>query len=224
MKTIGILGGMSWESSLEYYRIINEEVARRKGGLASARILMYSVDFAPLAEHLMNRNWEAVAEELGGWARRLMRAGADCLVIATNTMHQVAPAIESNLGIPLLHIADSVGRELNSRGLGKVGLLGTKFTMELEFYREKLNEDYNVTVLIPDHDEREMINRVIFDELCLGKIDDSSRRAYLRVMDRLAAQGAKGMILGCTEIPLLVRPEHIGIPLLDTTGCTPWTR
>ena len=208
---------MSWESSLEYYRIINEEIARRRGGLASARILMYSVDFAPLADCLMKRDWAAIAEELSGWARKLERAGADCLVIGTNTMHHVAPEISRGLGIPLLHIADSVGRELNALELHKVGLLGTKFTMELDFYREKLNEDYNVTVLIPDQQEREMINRVVFEELCLGRIEDQSRKAYLEIMHRLAAQGAKGMILGCTEIPLLVKPVHTSIPLLDTT-------
>lgn len=218
MKTIGILGGMSWESSLEYYRIMNEEVKARLGGLHSASLVMHSFDFEPLSKLLFESDWPALAEILSGQARKLEEAGADCLVIATNTMHQAAPLIEEAVGIPLIHIADAAGRAIQQAGLERVELLGTRFTMELDFYRLRLKEKFGVEVLIPESDDRELINRVIFDELCLGLVEDGSRREYLRIIDELAGRGAQGVVLGCTEIPLLVGPKDTALPLLDTTA------
>lgn len=217
MRTIGLLGGMSWESSLEYYRIINETVKERLGGLHSARSLMYSVDFAEVERLQHEGDWGAAGALLAEAAQQLERGGADFLVLCTNTMHRVAPQIESSVDIPLLHIADPTGAAIHAHGLRTVGLLGTRFTMEQEFYRGRLIERFELDVLVPDADDRDMIHRVIYDELCLGIVRDTSRGEYQRVVERLAGRGAQGIILGCTEIGLLLQQQHSQIRLFDTT-------
>lgn len=216
MKTIGLLGGMSWESTQTYYRLINEGVKARLGGLHSAKLILYSVDFAEI-EALQHRgNWSETASILGRAARALEQAGADFLVIATNTMHKVAPEIEQEVRLPLLHIADATAGILKQDGISSVGLLGTRFTMEQDFYRERL-ERAGIRVVIPDESQREVIHQVIYRELCRGEIKQTSKRAYLEIVDSLAEQGAQAVILGCTEIGLLIRPEDTPIALYDTT-------
>jgi aspartate racemase len=217
MKTIGILGGMSWESSLEYYRIINELVKERLGGLHSAKILMYSFDFQELEELLQGSAWEEIAQRLTAQGRLLEQGGADCLLIATNTMHQVAPALQQAVSVPLIHIADAAGKEVQKQGLKKVGLLGTRFTMEGDFYGARLEENYGLEVITPPPADREYVNRVIFEELCLGELKDGSRQEYIRIIADMVEAGAQGVVLGCTEIPLLVKPPDSPAPLLDTT-------
>ncbi len=217
MKTIGLIGGMSWESSLEYYRIINEQVKHRCGGLHSARSLMYSVDFAEIETLQQQGRWDTAAMILADAARRLERGGADLLVLCTNTMHIVADAIANAASIPLLHIADPTAEAVHTAGLRTVGLLGTRFTMEQAFYKGRLTEQHGLTVLVPEDTERETIHRIIYDELCLGIIQPEARAAYLRIMERLQAAGAQGIILGCTEIGLLIRAEDSRLPLFDTT-------
>lgn len=216
MKTIGLLGGMSWESTLPYYRIINQTIGRELGGLHSAKILLYSVDFHEIEILQHAGDWETAGAILADAARRLERAGADFLVLCTNTMHKVAPAIEREVRIPLLHIADATTDVIEQAGIGTVGLLATRFTMEESFYRARL-EERGLRVLIPDAVERGEIHRVIYDELCRGEILDSSRSAYERIMGRLVGEGAEGIILGCTEIGLLIGPESSSVPLFDTT-------
>ena len=218
MKTIGLLGGMSWESSIEYYRIINQTVQERLGGLHSARSLMYSVDFAPVAELQAAGRWAEAGELLAGAARQLERGGADFIVLCTNTMHRVAAEIQAALTIPLLHIADPTARAITAAGLRTVGLLGTRFTMEQEFYTGRLIENYGLDVRIPDQADREIIHRVIYEELCLGRIDPASKQQYQAIMQRLIAAGAEGIILGCTEIDLLIKPGDSDVPLFDTTA------
>ena len=218
MKTIGLLGGMSWESSIEYYRIINQAVQERLGGLHSARSLMYSVDFAPVAELQAAGRWAEAGELLAGAARQLERGGADFIVLCTNTMHRVAAEIQAALTIPLLHIADPTARAIKAAGLRTVGLLGTRFTMEQEFYTGRLIENYGLDVRIPDQADREIIHRVIYEELCLGRIEPASKQHYLEIMQRLIAAGAEGIILGCTEIDLLIKPGDSAVPLFDTTA------
>jgi aspartate racemase len=218
MKTIGLLGGMSWESSIEYYRIINQAVQERLGGLHSAHSLMYSVDFAPVAELQAAGRWAEAGELLAGAARQLERGGADLIVLCTNTMHRVAAEIQAALAIPLLHIADPTARAIKAAGLRTVGLLGTRFTMEQEFYTGRLIENYGLDVRIPDQADREIIHRVIYDELCLGRINPASKQQYLEIMQRLIADGAEGIILGCTEIDLLIKPGDSAVPLFDTTA------
>lgn len=215
MKTIGLLGGMSWESTLPYYRIINQTVGRELGGLHSAKILLFSVDFHEIEILQHAGDWERAGAILAEAARRLESAGADFLVLCTNTMHKVAPAIMREIGIPLLHIADTTADAIQQAGIGTVGLLGTRFTMEDPFYRTRL-EERGLRVLLPDAPERAEIHRVIYDELCRGEILDASRAAYERIMGRLVEEGAEGIILGCTEIGLLVRPERASVPLFDT--------
>jgi aspartate racemase len=216
MKTIGLIGGMSWESTATYYRLINEAVKRQLGGLHSARILLYSVDFFEIEECQARGDWEQGAMILADAAGRLERAGADFIVICTNTMHKVAPQIQQSIGIPLLHIAEATARELQRRGTKKVLLLGTKYTMTQDFYKEKLISA-GIEVLIPDPAEIEQINSIIFDELCLGEVKDESRNVYLRIIEKHAKTQIQGVILGCTEIGLLVRPEDVSLPVFDTT-------
>ncbi|MBY6187606.1 aspartate/glutamate racemase family protein [Marinobacter hydrocarbonoclasticus] len=217
-KTIGLLGGMSWESTVSYYQALNRGVQARLGGLHSARVLINSVDFAEIAQLQHQDQWEQTGERLANAAQALERAGADCLLIGTNTMHKVAPQIEAAIGIPLLHIADATGERLKQAGIRTIALLGTRFTMEQTFYRERLEQRFGIEVRIPDEAERERIHRVIYDELCQGIVSDDARQDYLRIIERLHAEGAEGTILGCTEIALLVKPEHTTVPLFDTTA------
>lgn len=217
MKTIGLIGGMSWESSAEYYRIVNETVKARLGGLHSAQCLMYSVDFADIERLQHEARWDEAGAAMADAARRLERGGADFVVLCTNTMHKLAGAIESAVSIPLLHIADPTAEAIRAAGISKVGLLGTAFTMEQDFYRGRLTEKHGLDVLIPEADERAIIHRVIYDELVLGIVKDESRVAYQHIIDRLIARGAQGIILGCTEIMLLIAPEDCPVPSFDTT-------
>lgn len=218
MKVIGLIGGMSWESTVPYYRLINEGVKARLGGLHSAKIVLYSFDFAEI-ERLQHRGeWDEAGALLADVARVLERAGADFVVLCTNTMHKVAPAIEAAVAIPLLHIADPTAAAIHQAGLSCVGLLGTRFTMEQDFYRARLTDRHGIDVVIPDDDDRALVHRVIYEELCLGRVEEASRLAYRDVIQRLVAQGAQGVILGCTEISMLVGVEDAAVPLFDTTG------
>ena len=217
MKTIGIIGGMSWESSLLYYRLINEAVRKRLGGLHSAELLMFSVDFAPIEQLQHAGDWNGAADILIDAARRLEAGGADFFLIATNTMHQVAEEVEAAVGIPLLHIADATADVLLEQRLRRVGLLGTAFTMELDFYRGRL-EQQGIEVVIPEMHDRQMVHDIIYQELCRGRIDDDSRDVYLAIVDRLSEQNIEGVILGCTEIGLLLQPQHTEMRLFDTTA------
>ncbi|OFE13942.1 aspartate/glutamate racemase [Pseudohongiella acticola] len=217
MKTIGMLGGMSWESTQSYYRSINEGIKARLGGLHSAKIALYSVDFAEI-ESLQHRGeWEQTAEILGDAALSVQHAGADFLLICTNTMHKVAPQIQRRIDIPVLHIADATARVLLADGVSRVGLLGTRFTMEQDFYRERLQAQ-GIDVLVPGDDGRNVVHDVIYTELCLGVIKDDSRARYLDIVARLADNGAQAIILGCTEIALLIRQSDTQVPLYDTTA------
>lgn len=216
MKTIGLLGGMSWESTVSYYQVLNREVSRRLGGLHSARIILLSVDFQEIETLQHQGDWEALGRILARDARILEEAGSDFLVLCTNTMHLVAPAIEAALSIPLLHIADATARRIRETGLGKVGLLGTRFTMEEPFYRGRLQDRHGLEVLTPADEDRETVHRIIYQELVLGRILPESREAYRGIVKRLQAEGAEGVILGCTEIGLLLKPEDTDLPLFDT--------
>ena len=216
MKTIGLIGGMSWESSLEYYRIINEEVKQKLGGLHSAKCILYSVDFNEIELYQSQGRWDLAGEILGEAALRLEKAGADFIVICTNTMHKVVDLIEEKTKLPILHIADETAAQIKSSGLKTVGLLGTKYTMEQEFYKSRI-ESTGIKVLIPDESSRETINSVIYNELCLGNIQLSSRKYLMTVITSLVAAGAEGIILGCTEIGLFVQQEDADVPLFDTT-------
>jgi aspartate racemase len=218
MKTIGLIGGMSWESTVPYYQAINRAVARRLGGLHSARILLYSVDFHEVEELQHTGRWDEAGELLASTAQALQRAGADFLVLCTNTMHKVAPRIESAVTIPLLHIADATARRVQNAGVTRVGLLGTRFTMEEDFYRGRLEKDHGLDVLVPDKDQRDLVHRVIFDELCLGKLVDASRSAYRDIVAGLVSKGAEGVILGCTEVGLLLHQGDAQVPLFDTAA------
>jgi aspartate racemase len=218
MKTIGLIGGMSWESTVPYYRQINETVKRRLGGLHSARIILYSVDFHEVEQLQRAGDWEGAGALLAHAARALESAGADFVVVCTNTMHKVAPAIEAAVGIPLFHIADPTASAIRQAGYSKVGLLGTRFTMEQDFYRDRLRDRHGIEVVVPPQEDRDLVHRVIYEELCLGQVLPESRAQYLRVMADLAAQGAQAIILGCTEISLLVDQGDSPIPLFDTTG------
>ncbi len=217
MKTIGLIGGMSWESSIEYYRIINETVKAKLGGLHSAECVMYSVDFAPIELLQHQGRWQEAAQHLIAAAQRVERGGADFVVLCTNTMHKLADEIQANIGIPFLHIADATAQKVKTAGLTKIGLLGTRFTMEEDFYKGRLSQKYGLTVLIPNAEDREIVHRVIYDELVLGDTRPESRAHYLRIMERLVQSGAEGIILGCTEIGLLVHDEDSRVPLFDTT-------
>jgi amino-acid racemase len=217
MKTIGLIGGMSWESSIEYYRIINQETRRRLGGLHSAKSIMLSVDFAEIEVLQDQGRWDEAGTLLTTAGRNLEAGGADFLVICTNTMHKVAPDIQANIHIPLLHIADATARRIKQEGIGQIGLLGTRFTMEEDFYKGRLTRTSGLDVLIPDPDEIATVNRIIYDELCVGKVLPDSKAAYVKIMEGLVKKGAKGIILGCTEIGLLVNQKDSTAPLFDTT-------
>lgn len=215
MKTIGLLGGMSWESSAEYYRVMNEAVKHRLGGLHSAKILMHSVDFAEYRQHMLAGEWGAIGDNLTDAARMLVKGGADLIVIGTNTMHMVAPQVATGVDVPLLHIADATASVLKEKSMTKVGLLGTIFTMEKPFYLDRLTEN-DIEAIVPPRKDRELVDRIIFEELCKGEFRDESRKEYVRIIEALADQGAQGVILGCTEIGLLVRSGDTDVPLMDT--------
>ena len=217
MKTIGMIGGMSWESSLEYYRIINEAVKEQLGDLHSAKSLMYSVDFAEIEVLQREGRWQEATQAMIDDARAVESGGADFLIICTNTMHKMADDVQRSIAIPLLHIADATAEAIQARGLQRVGLLGTRFTMEQDFYRGRLVEKYGLDVLVPESADREIVHRVIYDELVLGKIESDSKAEYLRIIAALAQAGAEGIILGCTEIGLLVSQADCSLPLFDTT-------
>ena len=218
MKVIGLIGGMSWESTVPYYRIVNETVKQRLGGLHSARVVLYSVDFDEIERLQHSDQWTVAGERLAYVACAVERAGAECVVLCTNTMHKVVPQIEAAVRIPLLHIADATAAEIKSAKVSTVGLLGTRFTMEQDFYKDRLQRDHGLRVVIPNADDRAIVHRVIYEELCLGNVVDGSRGEYRRVMDDLVRQGAQAIILGCTEITLLVQPSDSAVPLFDTTS------
>lgn len=216
MKTIGLIGGMSWESTITYYQLLNEAAKERLGGLHSAKILLYSVDFFEI-EALMSRGeWDAAANLLGDVAARLECAGADFVLICTNTLHKVAPQVQARIHVPLVHIAEAAADALLEQGICRVALLGTKYTMTQAFYRDKLTER-GIDVLIPEEGDVELVNRVIFEELCLGIVKPESKTAYLRVIESLRQRGAEGVLLGCTELGLIVSQNDVSIPLFDTT-------
>jgi len=218
MKTIGLLGGMSWESTIGYYREINEGVKKSLGGLHSAKIVLYSVDFEPIEQLQHKGDWEGTADILSEAALKVQAAGADLLVICTNTMHKVAPDIEKAIHIPILHIADATAEVLVDKGIKTVGLLGTAFTMEQDFYKGRLIQKHGLEVVVPNEPDRKIVHNVIYQELCLGRMIESSKIEYLRIIKRLANQGAEGVILGCTEIGLLVNQRDTDIELFDTTA------
>lgn len=216
MKTIGLIGGMSWESTVTYYQIVNEAIKERLGGLHSAKVLLYSVDFHEIEKRQTSGDWEECAQILGEAARNLEHAGADFILICTNTMHKVAPQVQQMIGVPLIHIAEAAAEELKKKGIRKVALLGTKYTMTQDFYKGKLQEA-GIDVLIPDEAGIAMVNQVIFDELCLGIISPESREKFAAEIEKLASRGAEGVVLGCTEIGLLIRQEDVSLPVFDTT-------
>ncbi|HVP20569.1 MAG TPA: aspartate/glutamate racemase family protein [Anaerolineaceae bacterium] len=217
MKTIGLIGGMSWESSLEYYRLVNEGVKARLGGYHSARCVMVSVDFAEIEAFQRSGEWDQAARVLVAAACALERSGADCVVLCTNTMHLVAESIQSAVEIPFLHIADATAEKICKAGIRRIGLLGTRFTMEEDFYKQRLADRFGLEVLIPDKDQRDLIHRVIYDELVMGIILEDSRRAFQSIIASLIDKGAQAIILGCTEIGLLIKPGDSPVPLFDTT-------
>jgi aspartate racemase len=218
LKTIGLIGGMSWESTVPYYRQINEVIKNRLGGLHSAKLILYSVDFYDIERLQHAGDWTAAGKLLGQAARSLELGGADFLVLCTNTMHKVAADIEAAVRIPLFHIADPTAVEIKAAGLSKVGLLGTRFTMEQAFYKDRLIERHGLEVITPESGDREVIHRIIYEELCLGKILEASRLEYRRIIARLIQRGAEAIILGCTEIALLITQQDSAVPLFDTTG------
>jgi len=218
MKTIGLIGGMSWESTIPYYRQINERIKERLGGLHSAKVALYSVDFHEIERLQHAGDWDAAGRVLADAARSLKAAGADFLVLCTNTMHKVAPAIEAAVDIPLLHIADPTAEAIRAAGVATVGLLGTRFTMEQAFYKDRLVDRFGLQVLTPSEADRQAVHRIIYEELCLGQIRDESREAYRRIIAALVEQGAEAVILGCTEISLLVGQTDAAVPLFDTTA------
>lgn len=217
MKRIGLIGGMSWESTSGYYREINQGVKNRLGGLHSAELVLFSVDFDPIEKLQQQGEWQASGEILADAARKLEGAGADCILICTNTMHKVAEQVESATNIPLLHIADATGERLTQDGVKRVGLLGTAFTMEQAFYKDRLASNFGLEVVVPNAHDRAIIHNIIYQELCLGTVNEYSRAEYLRIIEQLQAEGAEAVILGCTEIGMLIKPEHTLMPLYDTT-------
>lgn len=218
MKTIGLIGGMSWESTLLYYQQINESIKQNLGGLHSAKIVLYSVDFAEIEHYQTHGQWDLAAQCLVDAGKRLKLAGADFLVLCTNTMHKVANEIESHAHLPLLHIADATGERIVQEGLKKIGLLGTAFTMEQSFYKDRLANLYGLDVLTPNSEDRKIVHDIIYNELCLGKVLPSSKKEYQRIMSYLVQQGAEGIILGCTEITLLVGLNDTTVKVFDTTA------
>lgn len=215
LKTIGLIGGMSWESTVTYYKIINETVKEKLGGLHSAKCILYSVDFQEIEECQANGNWEKSGEILGEAAYNLEKAGADFIVICTNTMHKVVNQIKEKISVPILHIAEMTAEKILEKGLKNIALLGTKYTMEQDFYKSKLIEK-GINVIIPDKNDIEIINEVIYDELCLGTINFNSKKKFLEIVDKLRSKGAEGIILGCTEIGLIIKNEDTDVPLFDT--------
>lgn len=218
MKTIGLIGGMSWESTVEYYRIINQEVGRRLGGFHSAKILMYSVDFGEIESLMREGSWEEIGGHVATIAKALERGGADVILLCTNTVHKVASWIENATKVPFIHIADATGEEISGKGLKKIGLLGTRYTMEGDFYKKRLTEKFGLSVLIPPDEKMGIVNDVIFNELCHGIINQSSNDQFKGVIRELVARGAEGIILGCTEIPMLIKESDCPVPLFDTTS------
>ncbi|WP_259383640.1 aspartate/glutamate racemase family protein [Bacillus thuringiensis] len=216
MKTIGLIGGMSWESTSEYYRIINEEIKERLGGLHSAKCLINSVDFEEIERCQSSGDWDGAGEILGNAAYSLQKGGADFIIICTNTMHKVVGKIKAKIDIPVLHIADATAKEIKRKDIQKVGLLGTKYTMEQDFYKSRI-EEHDIKVIVPSEKNRKEINKVIYTELCLGKIVSQSREYYKRGIEELVQKGAQGIILGCTEIGLLIKQENVSVPIFDTT-------
>jgi len=216
MKTIGLLGGMSWESTLSYYKIINEETKKALGKLHSAKIAMVSVDFEPIEVLQHKGDWDETAKILVEEAKNIQNAGADFLLICTNTMHKVAPQIEKQIDIPILHIADATGEALKNDGIKKVGLLGTAFTMQQDFYKNRLIEKFDLDVEIPDEEDIKIVHKIIYEELCLGKIENSSKNEYIRIIENLVKDGCEAIILGCTEIGLLIEQKDASVPLYDT--------
>ena len=216
MDTIGMIGGMSWESSAEYYRLMNEEVKRQLGGLHSAKCILYSVDFQEIEHYQARGDWDKAGQVLGEAAQSLEKAGADFIIICTNTMHKVIDIIQEKISIPILHIADATAHQITEAGLQKIALLGTKYTMEQDFYKARI-EGFGIDVLVPLTEERTEINRIIYEELCLGQIETTSKEYYLQVIEDLVNSGAQGIILGCTEIGLLIKQEDVNIPVFDTT-------
>ena len=216
MKTVGLIGGMSWESTVTYYQLLNEGIKDALGGLHSAKVLLYSVDFFEMEARMSRGEWDEAANQLGNVAARLEQAGADMILICTNTLHKVAPQVQAKIGVPLVHIAEAAAEALLSQGITRVGLLGTKYTMTQEFYRDKLVER-DIEVLIPEGDDIDLVNRVIFEELCLGIVKEESRAEYLRVIAALQRRGAQGILLGCTELGLIVAKKDVLLPLFDTT-------
>lgn len=217
MKVIGLIGGMSWNSSLEYYRLINELVSRKLGGLHSACVVLYSLDFEEIERAQQESRWEDAADILAKAAIALKQAGADFLLICTNTMHKVADEVGESAGLPILHIVDTIGNAIREQGLSKVGLLGTRFVMAERFYRDRLKKRFDIEVVVPAEDEQAVVHRIIYGELCRGKIASPSRRACLEIAEKLIERGAEGIVLGCTELPLLLRPHDILVPVFDTT-------
>ncbi|MEA3431963.1 MAG: aspartate/glutamate racemase family protein [candidate division WOR-3 bacterium] len=217
MKTIGLIGGMSWESTSEYYRIINEAIRENLGGLHSAKIVMYSVDFEEIEQLQHEGKWDDATNLMIDAASRVERGGADFVLICTNTMHRMAEDVIGNINIPLLHIADATAEKIASSGLKKIGLLGTKFTMEQDFYKGRLIRKYGLEVIIPNESDREIVHNVIYNELCLGEIKDTSREQFKIIIKSLIDDGAQGIILGCTELPLLINQNDCAVPLFDTT-------
>ena len=217
MKTIGLIGGMSWESTANYYKQINEGIKREMGGLHSAKICMYSVDFDEIEKLQHQGEWDRTAEILADAARSVEAGGADFFLICTNTMHKVAEQVQAAVSIPLLHIADATAETLITQGIKRVGLLGTRFTMEQDFYKQRITDQFGIDVLVPDQKDRDVVHEVIYKELCLGEIKDTSREAYLAIIQKLHDAGAEAVILGCTEIAMLVKQEDTSVPLFDTT-------
>ncbi|MEH7349603.1 aspartate/glutamate racemase family protein [Gottfriedia acidiceleris] len=217
MKTIGLIGGMSWESSLLYYQIMNERVKEKLGGHHSAKSLLYSVDFQEIKTLQFEDRWDELTKIMIEVAKKLETSGAECLVICTNTMHKMAKEVEESVKIPLLHIADATAKEIVNSGIKKVALLGTAFTMEHDFYKGRLIEQFGLDVIVPNEDERKLVHNIIYEELCLGIVKEESKQVYLNIIDHLIGQGAEAVILGCTEITMLISQENCNIPVFDTT-------
>ena len=218
MNTIGLIGGISWESTVEYYRIINETVKEKLGGFHSGEIVMYSFDFAEVEKLQHQGDWDELATMMVDAAERVKRGGAGFIVICANTMHKMADKVQESVGLPLVHIGDVTAESIKAKGMNKVGLLGTKFTMEEDFYKRRLIDKHGLDVIIPDDEERQVIHKILYDELCLGDINEVSKGAFKKAIDHLVERGAQGIILGCTEIPLIVSQEEYEIPLFDTTA------
>ncbi|NJL36228.1 MAG: aspartate/glutamate racemase family protein [Leptolyngbyaceae cyanobacterium RM2_2_4] len=218
MKTIGLIGGLSWESTVEYYRLLNESVKAKLGGLHSAKILLYSFDFAEIEALQHQGDWDQATELMIEAAQKLETGKADCVLICSNTMHKMADAVQANINIPLLHIADPTAKKIVARGFYKIGLLGTRFTMEQEFYKGRLTDKYGLEVVIPNQQDVELVHNIIYQELCLGKVESVSKNCYKQIIETLVSQGAEAIVLGCTEIMLLVQQADSAVPLFDTTA------